>query len=126
MGDSAGQPADRLHLLALAQGLLGLFPLHHLLLQQAVGPHQIGGAVGELAVGAAQRPLRHGQDDDDERRQPQHQQQAGVTAEPLRGRGLQQAQMDGAQPLPGLLDRPDHVQAVVLEYGGAPLVRKGG
>ena len=55
VGDAAGELAERLHLVRLAQLLLGLAALADLDLELGIGVGQRVGALLELAVGAAQR-----------------------------------------------------------------------
>ena len=57
VGDAAGQLAERLHLLALAELLLRLRAHLHLLGEQLVRLTQCLGAVAELAVSATERRL---------------------------------------------------------------------
>ena len=54
VGDAAGQLAQRLHLLALAELVFGFGALLDLLLEQDVGLGERLGAAGELAVGGTE------------------------------------------------------------------------
>ena len=55
--DAAGELADRLHLLRLAQRLLGLLALVDLAQQRLVGLAQRGGLMRQRGVGAGERRL---------------------------------------------------------------------
>ena len=66
VGDAAGELAERLHLLALAQLLLGLGPFLHLLFEQFVGAAECFRSTAKLAIGAAELDLGQTNGRDDE------------------------------------------------------------
>ncbi len=68
VSDAAGQLAERLHLVRLAQLVLGLGPLADLDLQFGIGANEGVGPLLELAVDPAQRILGHAEHDDDQHR----------------------------------------------------------
>ncbi len=83
MGDAAGELADRLHLLALAQGLFGPLTLLHLDLQLSVGVREIPRPGFQLEVRARQRGLGAAQH---QHHQKRHEHQEGHAGVPRQGR----------------------------------------
>ena len=73
---AAGELADRLHLLRLAQRFLDLFALLDLRLQRLVGRGQLLGAASQFLIDAALRKVGHAQHRDHDRghrhQQPDH------------------------------------------------------
>ena len=76
---AAGQPADRLHLLALAQGRLGLGPLGHFILETTIAVGEIASLGLEFSVGSPERRLGHAQQGYSHERNSQHQHQPCIT-----------------------------------------------
>ena len=105
MRDPAGELAERLHLLGLAQLVLGLGALFHLLLEQSVGLGQRLGPRGELAVGLAKLALGQAQGGDDECGEEEHAEQDEVSRQGPRPQILIDVEIDRADALPGLRDR---------------------
>ncbi len=99
VGDPAGQLAERLHLLGLAQLLLGMGALLDLDLELGIGVAQRLGALLDLALGPAERGLRDSEDEDDQHRHRDEQADEAVAGQPARHRLAHRAEIDAPDPL---------------------------
>ena len=99
VGDAAGQLAERLHLLRLAQLLLGMGALLDLDLELGISVAQRLGARLDLALGPAQRRLRDAEDQHDQHRHDDEQADEAVAGEAARHRLAHRAQIDASDPL---------------------------
>ncbi len=108
MRDAAGKLAQRLHLLALPQLLLGLATFLHLLGKHFIGLRKRVGPGSEFAVGAAQRHLCQAQRGDDQRGEHDQDGEQGIAQHAPRYRLAVDLQVHRANPLPGKGDWGRH------------------